>query len=56
MYVAGVLLAIFSFVKSKALTYLREYLRVAFILVLAFFVKSGALTLWEPTDGKKGER
>ena len=23
-------------------------------LVLAFFVKSGALTVWEPTDGKKG--
>ena len=23
-------------------------------LVLAFFAKSGALTVWEPTDGKKG--
>ena len=25
-------------------------------LVLAFIVKSGALTVWEPTDGKKGGR
>ena len=25
-------------------------------LVLAFIVKSGTLTVWEPTDGKKGGR